>query len=293
MSFSSFSAQPVPAMTTAPAHLYDRVTQAWLLLLGEELHYGYFDCPDEPLAHATKRLTKRMAHWANIQSGAVVLDVGCGIGKPAITLATEFGADVVGISTSEVGINYAAALVSTLRLSKRVRFELRDGMGNGFPSESFDCVWVMESSHLMPRKRDVLAEGARVLVPGGRLVLCDIVRKADIPFDEIYRNLDVFETLDDVFGRAKMESLDAYVQFARDANLSVTGVEDISAAVLPTFDHWRDNAIRSRAEVVNLVGENYWMQFMKSCDALERLWNEGKFGYGMLVAEKPKRDVAQ
>ena len=86
---------------------YDQVTSAWEYLLGADLHYGYFDEPGESLTVATARLTDRMAEAAQLDASLRVLDVGCGIGTPAMTLAERFGCRVTGITISEVGLNRA------------------------------------------------------------------------------------------------------------------------------------------------------------------------------------------
>jgi hypothetical protein len=50
-----------------PAAHYDRVTAAWELLLGEDLHYGVFEDPGDDLATATQRLTDAMSEAARLE----------------------------------------------------------------------------------------------------------------------------------------------------------------------------------------------------------------------------------
>lgn len=269
-----------------PTVVYDRVTEAWRLLLGEDLHYGYFADPTEPLAEATSRLTRHMADWLQLSPDVEVLDVGCGIGNPARFLAKHYGCRVRGISTSAVGLALATALTKGQRLDQRVAFYQADGMENGFPNSSFDCVWVMESSHLMPRKNALLAESARVLRPGGRFILCDIIRCNPIPLPELVRDLAKFRCLDEVFGKAKMESLETYVRLAEANRLVVERVEDVSSETLPTFEKWSANAHANRDRVIELTGEAYWRQFVDACDYLTTFWQSKKLGYGMLLGRK-------
>ena len=150
-----------------PAAHYDLVTRAWRYLLGNDLHYGLFESADQPLETATANLTRLMADRAKIADGHRVLDVGCGIGTPAIFLLKSFRCRVTGLSTSEEGLSIARRRAAAEGLGDRAAFVLADGMNNGLPAESFERVWIMESSHLMPRKAALLAESSRVLRPGG------------------------------------------------------------------------------------------------------------------------------
>jgi 27-O-demethylrifamycin SV methyltransferase len=274
-------------MSYQPATHYDRVTAAWGLLLGEELHYGVFHDPDEPLSNATRHLTEEMLEAARIEPGNEVLDVGCGTGAPACALAADQGALVTGITTSEAGIEAARARAAAAGLSDRTAFEQRDGMDNGFPDASFDRVWVLESSHLMRDRDRLIAECARVMRPGGRMALCDIIRRRPLDLKEVRRLREPLLLLRQVFGDARMEPLDEYARLADGAGLRVEVQLDLTDMTWPTFTRWRENAHRNRDQVIELLTEEDWQRFVDSCDVLEGFWDDGTLGYGLLAASKP------
>jgi len=269
-----------------PAAHYDRVTAAWGLLLGHELHYGYFERGDEELPTATAALTTRMIDNARFEPGQRVLDVGCGTGAPACRLAAERDVEVLGITTSEVGVAAATERARQAGLPG-ARFEVRDGTDNRLPEASFDRVWVMESSHLMPERERLLAECARVLRPGGRLVLCDLVRRREIPFLELRQRTREFGVLRAAFGAARMDPLADYATYAAAAGLSDVATEDVTAQTRPTFDRWQDNVATHRDEVTEILGAESVQQFDESCDILRAFWDDGTLGYGLLTAVKP------
>ena len=271
---------------TAPAAHYDRVTKAWEYLLGQNLHYGVFATGSEPLSQATDELTRLLAEHAQLSPAHTVLDVGCGTGTPACFLAESFGCRVVGISTSEVGLERARARAGERKLSDRVSFELRDGMANGFPDASFDRVWIMESSHLMPDKRRLLAEGHRVLKPGGRLILCDLVLKRILTTRDVVQVRYELLLLRDVFGKAKMEPLEWYAEELGRLGFRDVNAVDLTRETLPTFDRWDENARQSRERCVELFGERSWRQFVESAAVLRRFWETGILGYGMIWATR-------
>jgi 27-O-demethylrifamycin SV methyltransferase len=270
-----------------PAAHYDRVTAAWKLLLGEELHYGVFESGDEPLDVATGALTERMIDAARLGTGLSVLDVGCGTGAPTVALAKRFGVSVLGITTSEVGVEAARARAAASSLSGLVSFEVRDGTDNGLPGESFDRVWVLESSHLMRERGRLVSECARVLRPQGVMVLCDITRQREISFKEVRDRRDDFVTLRTAFGDARMEPLELYAELATSAGLTVERTVDLTRATLPTFDRWRANAVENTDEVRALIGDDGLDAFVRATEILERFWEDGTFGYGLLAAVKP------
>jgi 27-O-demethylrifamycin SV methyltransferase len=273
-----------------PATHYDRVTAAWTLLLGEELHYGVFEHPGEALPVATGRLTALMREAAAPAPGLELLDVGCGTGAPACALAAGDGLRVLGITTSPEGVAAAAARAEAAGLADRVRFERRDGMDTGLPDGRFDRVWALESSHLMRRRDRLVAECARVLRPGGRFALCDIVLRRPLDLAEVRRLREPLGLLRDVFGDARMEPAAEYRRLAEAAGLVVDREDDLSEAARPTFAAWRANAERHREQVDELLGGGAQRErFVAACDVLEGFWDDGTLGYALIAAAKPSR----
>ena len=271
-----------------PVTHYDHITRAWRYLLGDDFHYGYFKSDDESLQAATSNLTVLMAEKGEMRPGLDVLDVGCGIGSPACFLAQQYGCRVTGISTSSTGVEHARRRAQDAGCADRVTFTLADGMRNGLDAGSFDRAWILEASHLMPRKDALLAECARVLRPGGRLVLCDIIVRRDVPRADILRRSRDYLHLHYAFGHAKMETLETYRRFAALAGLEVAESLDVSDAVFPTLAHWSRRIEDHREQVRALIGEEGTAHFRAACDFLPQLWREQTLGYGLIACVKPR-----
>ena len=269
-----------------PAAHYDHVHGAWQLIMGDEFHYGFFATSETPLELAAAALTDQMLARARIEPGERVLDVGCGTGRQACDLAGTFGAAVLGITTSASGVAAATALASNSNLDG-VRFEQRDGTENGLPDAAFDVVWVLESSHLIRDRAALLAECARVLAPGGRLVLCDIVRKREIPFREVRERRQDFATLRAAFGDAHMQPLASYVATLEELGMTVTDATDISEEKRPTFPAWRANVAAHASALHGLLGQSGVDDFVGATHILDSFWGDETLGYGILGATKP------
>ncbi len=268
------------------ARHYDAVAQAWGYLLGSSLHYGYFPGGDEDLEDATRHLTGRMlAHLDGLGAGARVLDVGCGTGAPAAAIARALGCEVTGISPSKACVALANA-GRPPALAQLLRFEPGDAQAMHFRDHAFDVAWVMESSHLMLDKQSLFRELGRVVKPGGRIVLCDIMQVTELGLKDVMRGRDDFLLLSRVFGRAIMRTPDFYLREARGAGFGTARIEDLTARTAPTFARWERNALAHRASVVDLIGETAWSEFVAATRILTRLWREGVLGYFLLDARR-------
>ena len=115
--------------------------------------------------------TARVARLAPTP-GQRLLDVGCGNGAAAIQLAQRLDLDVVGVDLDSEQITAANAATAA---DGSVRFLVADAARLPFADGEFDLVYTNKTTHHVPDWQHALAEMARVLKPGGRLVYSDFV----------------------------------------------------------------------------------------------------------------------
>jgi ubiquinone/menaquinone biosynthesis C-methylase UbiE len=131
-----------------------------------------------------RELRQQTAALARVQPGEQVLDVGCGTGTLALEVAHCVGqaGRVVGIDPSPEQIARARTKAAR-RLGPNAPIEFQDGVIEqlAFPDQAFDVVLSTLMMHHLPAplKRQGLVEIARVLKPGGRLVIADFTRKQE------------------------------------------------------------------------------------------------------------------
>ena len=165
---------------------YDAWTREGILeyYWGEHIHLGYYNDAERKMGYKRKNFIQakydfidEMAKFAGIgfetnDKSLKILDVGCGIGGTSRYLERSIGdkATVTGITLSPNQVERATSLAKDRGINN-VNFQVMDALNMDFPDNSFDVVWACESGEHMPDKKRYVDEMARVLKPGGRIVI--------------------------------------------------------------------------------------------------------------------------
>jgi tocopherol O-methyltransferase len=207
------------------ARHYDSLDELYRRVWGEHVHHGLWRTRTDPPDVAARALAERVADEAGIGEGDDVVDVGCGYGATARLLADERGAEVTGVTLSRAQTDAAPPHPGVTLL-------VRDWLQNGLPDGAFDAAIAIESLSHMPDKPRVFGELARVVRPGGRVVLVDWLARERA--GAIERRL----LLDPICREGRLPALHAaseYVGFLREAGLRVTGFEDLTSRAARTW----------------------------------------------------------
>ena len=159
----------------------------------EELGY-----PGEALARVPDATVESFAGVANpfslgaIAAGETVLDLGCGAGTDLL-----IAAQMVGPAGRAIGVDMTRAMVERARQTAREmgldNVEVHEGLIERVPvpDASVDVVTSNGVIDLVPDKEAVFAEIWRVLRPGGRVQLADVVIHRPVS-EEGKRNIDLW-----------------------------------------------------------------------------------------------------
>ena len=145
---------------------YDVVTSAYRRGWGDCFHFAPF-FGKESLQEALTRIHRLIVEGAAMAPGMVALDVGCGVGGPARSVAAISGACVTGLNISHNQVVVCRQLTHKSGQTATVRFVVGDAMAMPFPDATFDVVYSTEAICHMPDKAGSFRECYRVLKPGG------------------------------------------------------------------------------------------------------------------------------
>lgn len=253
------------------------------------MHFGYFDGGVRTHAEALTNTNRILADVAGLVAGQSVLDAGCGVGGSSCWLASNRDVHCVGITPVPMQVKKARTLAAARGLEDRTTFVCGDYTRTPFPDCSFDAVWALESLCHAKNKKRFYQEAARILRPGGRLVVAEYMRSS--------RQLGgageaMLAEWCDGWCMPDLDTSEEHMASAAIAGFRSASVADFTfrverslrrlyrmarfAAPFDKFLHWC--GVRNETQHRNVTAS--WLQY----DALR----SGLWQYGVLCATKPR-----
>lgn len=212
--------------------------------------------------------------FSEVQPGDVVLDLGSGAGIDLLLAAKKVGCTgkVIGVDMTDAMIEKARENIAAASLTN---VEIRKGIIENLPVDDRSVDWVISNCviNLSPEKPKVFSEIARVLKPGGRMLVSDIVAE-DLPA-EIAANRQLYSScLAGAIGEK------AYLDGLREAGLVEVEV--------------KDRLVYNASQIEAFIGSELQEAGTRCCggqgDAFAKYWAQrlqGKVASVKVAARKP------
>ena len=123
--------------------------------------------------------TRELIGQMGLKPGAMLLDIGSGVGGPARFAANEAGADVTGIDLTQSYVDIATSLSKRTEMADRTHFVQGSALDMPFADAGFDAAMILHVGMNLPDKKKLMGEAARVLKPGGVFAVYDVMRLKD------------------------------------------------------------------------------------------------------------------
>ena len=178
-----------------------------------------------------------------------MLDIGCGWGGLALTLAQETGAVVDGVTLSTEQLATAQARAAAAGIAERARFSLTDYRDVAGPYDRIVSVGMFE--HVgRPNFQTYFDQVARLLKDDGVAVIHSIGRAEGPNFTQPWMAKYIFPG-------GYIPALSETLAAVERSGLIVTDVEILRLHYAETLKAWRERFAASRAEVAALYDERF------------------------------------
>jgi cyclopropane fatty-acyl-phospholipid synthase-like methyltransferase len=200
----------------------------WLSGRNLSFHFGHYGDHVRTHAQALANANRVLAERVGVRPDERVLDAGCGVGGSAFWLAHECHAEVIGVTRVASQVAQARNLAEGHTPRHHPIFLQADYTAPPFRAGSFDVVWALESLCHAPDKAAFYREAARVLRPGGRLVLAEYMLTGE-PRGSTARRM-VAEWLDG-WAMPNLATPGQHREYARAAGFEALHLEDATPTV--------------------------------------------------------------
>jgi len=250
------------------AHHYDMSNELYRMFLDEDMQYScaYFRSPDDTLEQAQLQKKLHIASKLDLKPGQRVLDIGCGWGGMAMTLAELTGVEVLGITLSNEQLNLARQRVAERGLDDRVRIEAMDYRAVTGPFDRIVSVGMFE--HVGVAHYDTFFAKVQELLTDDGVALLHSIGRCDPPggTNAWLRKY--------IFPGGYTPALSETMASVERTELWVTDIEIWRLHYAETLRHWRHRFMANRDRVVALLDERFcrmWEFYLVICELNFRL----------------------
>ncbi|MCR8548788.1 cyclopropane-fatty-acyl-phospholipid synthase family protein [Salipiger sp. P9] len=255
-------------------HHYDISDDLYRLFLDADMQYScaYFTDPKMSLEDAQRAKKAHIADKLHIERGMRVLDIGCGWGGMALTLARDYGARVTGVTLSENQLATARKRAEAAGLADRVTFRLLDYRKI---EESFDrIVSVGMLEHVgYPHLGEYFAKVGDILDADGISLIHTIGHVA--PAGATSAWIDKY-----IFPGGYIPSLSEVSAAVERSGMWCADVEVLRGHYGPTLNHWRQRFDAALPEVREMYDDRFvrmWRFYLVACEASFEETRQGVF----------------
>ncbi|QFS81311.1 Cyclopropane-fatty-acyl-phospholipid synthase [Roseivivax sp. THAF40] len=265
------------------AHHYDISDDLYRLFLDADMQYScaYFTDPGMSLEDAQAAKKAHIAAKLRLEPGMRVLDIGCGWGGMALTLARDHGVEVTGVTLSRNQHATAQARAEVAGLSGRIDIRLQDYR---HVRDSFDrIVSVGMLEHVgRPQFRTYFGKVAELLQPGGIALVHTIgLSRRPTPTSPW---IDKY-----IFPGGYVPTMSDLAPEIERANLWMADIEVLRGHYARTLHHWRDRFEAALDQVREMYDERFvrmWRFYLVACETAFEEQHQGVFQFQLSHAQQ-------
>lgn len=255
-------------------HHYDLSPELYKLFLDEDQQYScaYFQREDDSLEQAQINKKHHIAKKLLLKPGMTVLDIGCGWGGLSLTLAKDYGVNVLGITLSEEQKLIADARAINEGLQDKVKFKLIDYRADFGTFDRIVSVGMFE--HVgTPNYMDYFEAIEKKLNKNGIALIHTIGRMSPpgntSPWLEKY-----------IFPGGYTPAMSEMVANVEQNYLYITDIEVWRLHYAKTLHHWHERFTENEEKIKEIYDERFcrmWRYYLIACEISFRHYQQVVF----------------
>jgi cyclopropane-fatty-acyl-phospholipid synthase len=233
------------------AHHYDLSLELYRSFLDEDMQYScaYFERPDASLEEAQVAKKRHIAAKLQLGEGQRVLDIGCGWGGLALSLANWGAARVDGVTLSTEQLAQARARAEAAGLAGRVQFSLTDYRDVAGPYDRIVSVGMFE--HVGRPNYQAFFDKIAALLADDGVALIHSIGRSEGP-----STTDPF-TAKYIFPGGYIPALSEVLPAVERAGLRVTDIEILRLHYAYTLDQWRRRFLANETRLAGVYDQRF------------------------------------
>ncbi|MFI5323383.1 MAG: class I SAM-dependent methyltransferase [Thermodesulfobacteriota bacterium] len=217
-----------------------------------------------------------------INERSYVLDVGSGVGGPAIYIASKTGGRIAGIDISQVGVDMSRKLAKRSGLEEKTEFHLGNAMKIPFGDDTFDIAISLNVMNVFEDKTGLFKEVCRVLKRGG--VWAFLSGTFDMPDDpEVKRKMVRGYLIPQYY-----DSLSNYRDKLKNAGFEIEEITEYVSDFRVQNKKWGDAYKKHYDEIVKEQGKENTDYHILYFDTYLQLIDEGRAANHLIISRNPE-----
>ena len=234
---------------------------------------------DDYLSIGGTASTEELAALAGVTQHSRILEIGSGVGGPALHLAATFDCHVVGLDLVKTNVEEANRRAKERKLNHLTSFQQGDALSMTFPSGSFDIVWGQDAWCHIPDKAKLIEKIGNVLTSGGLVAFTDWIETGPLtgkPREDILAAM----------AAPDIATLDEYKSYLENNGCKIVHQENVSGVFVDQYKKIMSRLIEMKETLSEQFSPKIFEIVVERNNYILEAFQSGALGGGRVVAQK-------
>ena len=234
---------------------------------------------DDYLSIGGTASTEELAALAGVTQHSRILEIGSGVGGPALHLAATFDCHVVGLDLVKTNVEEANRRAKERKLNHLTSFQQGDALSMTFPSGSFDIVWGQDAWCHIPDKAKLIEKIGNVLTSGGLVAFTDWIETGPLTGKPREDMLAAMAAPD-------IATLDEYKSYLENNGCKIVHQENVSGVFVDQYKKIMSRLIEMKETLSEQFSPKIFEIVVERNNYILEAFQSGALGGGRVVAKK-------